>query len=286
MDNISKVLFFSIFTIYASCQTKKSEMIGTDWNLFKETPAWEYAKAVRDQEIVRFDKILAESKLDIDYEESKFGRSVLQVAVLNNLDKSVQKLLELGADPNHYSKTEGKTALHDAVGVFQHNDDTTVLSLLLKHNGDPNAFTHPQAGADPKNVISLLCGNVYSQPTKLKLLLKYNVDLNFSSDDNSNYLYSALRSKNYELVYILLQSGANYKKPILTKINGQKIYIQEYMKNQIIDLKSTDYLYKVKVIYFLEANGINYKNLKPSQETIERVKRNFPDYWEEYLNKF
>lgn len=286
MDNISKVVLFSILTIYASCQTKKSEMIGTDWNLFKETPAWEYAKAVRDQEIVRFDKILAESNLDIDYEESKYGRSVLQIAVLNNLDNSVQKLLELGADPNHYSKTEGKTALHDAVGVFQHNDDTTVLSLLLKHNGDPNAFTHPKAGADPKNVISLLCGNVYSQPTKLKLLLKYNVDLNFSSDDNSNYLYSALRSKNYELVDILLQSGANFKQPILTKINGQKIYIQEYMKNQIIDLKSTDYLYKVKVINFLEANGINYKKLKPSQETIERVKRNFPDNWEEYLNKF
>ena len=289
MSTIVKIMFFANITIYASCQFSESEMIATDWSLFKDTPAWDLALAAKDQDTVSFEKILSESKIDLDYEDPKYGQSILQVAVLNKAEKSVKKLLELGADPNHFNNDNGYTPLHDVVSYFQNNDDTIIMSLLLNNNADPNlitAQTDKNIGAYSWSVLSLLCANVYPQPNKLNLLLRSGVSLEYSEDDNANYLYSALRSKNYELVYILLKSGADFKKPILTKINGQKIYIQEYMKNQLIDLGSTDYQYKIKVIDILESNGINYKSLKPTKETIDRIKRNFPDTWEEYLDKF
>ena len=281
--------FLIIVILYGnmvSCQISKENLIGNDFRLFEDTPAWELAKAVRDQDTSKFDKILTDSKIDVDFEESKYGQSVLQVAVLNNLDKSVQKLLEIGADPNHYSKTEGNTAVHDAVGVFQHSDDTTVLSLLLRYGGDPNALTHPQGDAYPKTVISLLSQNVDEQLEKLKLLVKAGASLEYDENDNSNFLNAAVLSQNYKLVWYLLNNGVDYQKPIFANFNGINQSLEYCMKRQLIDLESEEYLYKLKIIDFLEKHGIDYRGVVPPKKTIEMAKRQYPDSWEEYLKKY
>ena len=284
MNNYLIIIWLYINTV--SCQVSKDNLIGNDFRLFEDTPAWKLAKAVRNQDTSKFARILTDSKIDVDYEEPKYGRSVLQIAVLNNLDESVQKLLELGADPNHYSRAEGKTALHDAVGVFQHNDDTTVLSLLLLYGGDPNALTHPPVGADSENVLSVLCGNVDDQLKKLKLLVKAGASLEYDENDNSNFLNAAVLSQNYKLVYYLLNVGLNYQKPIFTNFSGINLSLEYCMKRQLIDLESEEYQYKLKVIDFLEKRGVDYRGVIPPKKTIEMAKRQYPDSWEEYLKVY
>ena len=286
-----KKIFYIIFS-YAtmvSCQESKDQLLGNDFRLFKNTQVWEFAKAVENQDTGAFATIIEKFKLNIDIEENKYGQSLLHLAVLKNLDKSVKKLLELGANPNHFNKHDGYSPMHDAVGVFQHHDDTLVLSLLLQHGGDANiktALTENNKGAYSKNVISILCSNVDDQINKLKLLITSGASLEFDGEDNSNFMYSALKSKNYKLVLILLNLGSDYSKPIFTNFSGEKIFMQVYMKDYLIDLQSEEYQYKLKVIDFLEKRGVNYRDIIPPKKTIEIAKRQYPDSWEEYLKKF
>jgi hypothetical protein len=287
---MNKILGMVIFcTTIVSCQVSKEQMLGKDFRLYKDTPAWEFAKSVEKQDTADFKSIIDKSKVNVDVEEDKYGRTLLQIAVLNNLDKSVKKLLELGADPNHNNKNNGYSAMHDAVGVFQHNDDTLILSLLLKYGGDPNsktALTEANTGAYSKNVISILCGNVEDQYNKLKLLIKSGASLEYDGEDNSNFMYSALKSKNYKQIFMLLNLGVDYSKPIFTTFSGEKVFIQVYMKYYLIDLESEEYQYKLKVIDFLEKRGVNYRDVIPPKKTIEMAKRQYPDSWEEYLKKY
>lgn len=62
-----------------------------DYRIFKNTEAWELAKAARDENI---EKIKTElSKIPIDYKDSVYGHTVLMCAVLNNNMKSVKHYL-------------------------------------------------------------------------------------------------------------------------------------------------------------------------------------------------
>lgn len=246
-------LLILIVLLIASCNGQESRLLGTDFKLFKNTPIWLLAKAVSKQDTSQFEKLLVSSQVNLDFDENIYGLSLLQVAVLNNLDRSVYKLLELGADPNHTDKNEGESAMHDAVGVFQNNDDTLILSLLLKHDGNPNAktvLTVENVGVYSKNVLSVLCSNVNDQPNKLKLLIESGASLEIDTTDNANYLNSAITSQNYKLVWLLLNSGADYSKPIFTNISGDRRSIEYCMKMQLIDLESEEYKYKLKVIDF------------------------------------
>jgi hypothetical protein len=273
-----------------SCQPEKSQMRGNDWRLFKDTKAWDFAKAVRNQETSSFESLINEAILKIDFEEEIFGQSLLHLAVTNNLSISVKKLLELGADPNHSNSRSGETVMHNAVGVFQDNDDTTILKYLIENGGDPNGkilkIEDEIDNRDNKSVIYALCSNAYPQINKLKLLIKSGVSLEIKEGSMSNFLDAAIRTHNYKLVLLLLQSGVEYRKVIVTRFSGEKKFIQDCLKQDLIDLESEAYQDKLKVINFLEKQGIDYRNTKPSDWLIQRAKQQMPDTWEDYLSKF
>jgi len=280
---------FTIVCLYsASCQPVKEDMVGNDFRLFKNTLGWELAKAVKEQDTSNFEKIIKDSRINIDYEEDVFGQSLLQLAVHNNLDKSVKKLLELGADPNHSNDRHGETVMHNAVGIFQNNDDTLILSYLLEYGGNPNgktSFTNYQVGGS-RSVVSELCVNNTQQLNKLKLLVKNGANIVIDSSDSFNPLVGAVRSKNYKIVLYLLNQGADYTKPIFHAFSGEIYYIQNSMKRDLISLSSEAYQDKLKVIRFLEDHGVDYLNTPPPKRLIERAKQQYPDTWEEYLKVY
>ena len=75
-----------LFSCSNMCREKivdKSELTGRDYRLFQNTPAWELAKAVEDENTEQIDKIVSENPELINYQESKYGETLLMLTIMN-----------------------------------------------------------------------------------------------------------------------------------------------------------------------------------------------------------
>jgi hypothetical protein len=61
----------------------KSKLTGGDYRLFQNTPAWDLAKAVQDENEKKINEILAKDPKLINYQEPKYGNTLLELAIMN-----------------------------------------------------------------------------------------------------------------------------------------------------------------------------------------------------------
>lgn len=95
MKYFSYLLFFLIPCI--SCDNSYSSF---DFRSFDNTPVEKLAKAVKSGRISEIERLVKVEKLPIDYLDADYGHSILMLAVIYNLNASVEKLLQLDANPN------------------------------------------------------------------------------------------------------------------------------------------------------------------------------------------
>ena len=76
-------LLFSCSNLSREKIVDKSELTGGDYRLFQNTPAWELAKAVEDGNTNKIDKIVSENPELINYQESKYGETLLMLTIMN-----------------------------------------------------------------------------------------------------------------------------------------------------------------------------------------------------------
>jgi len=72
------ILFVLCSILCTSCTNRdtiadKSKLLGNDYRLFQQTPAWELAKAVEDENLEWIKKIVKEDSVDINFKEAKYG---------------------------------------------------------------------------------------------------------------------------------------------------------------------------------------------------------------------
>jgi ankyrin repeat protein len=86
-------------------------------------------------------KIVNEDKLNIDFQESRFGETLLSLAILNDKNLSIEQLLRLGANPNIKSTITGSSPFLDFC-YFKSSYPTgaETLKMLIKYGGDVNAI--------------------------------------------------------------------------------------------------------------------------------------------------
>ncbi len=106
--NQGKIAFIFIILIAIACLlfscsdlsrekiVDKSELTGRDYRLFQNTPAWELAKAVEDENTKKIDKIVSENPEIINYQESKYGNTLLMLTIMNQQLKPFKALLKEG----------------------------------------------------------------------------------------------------------------------------------------------------------------------------------------------
>src|SRR4051812_39557126 len=75
----------------------KSRLLGYDYRLYQDSPAWELAKAVEDQDVVKIRQEVSRNKSLLNYQEPRFGTGLLQMAVGTEKYRSVETLVQLGA---------------------------------------------------------------------------------------------------------------------------------------------------------------------------------------------
>lgn len=124
----------------------KSKLLGNDYRLFQGTPVWGLAKAVERSDIDGISTAIEHGQQP-NLGDSRFGGTLLMMAIRNNNYSSALTLLKHGADPNQGDLYRGSTAMHDAAK----NDDLKYLKLLISYKGNPNAIenepSQPENGA-------------------------------------------------------------------------------------------------------------------------------------------
>jgi len=294
----SILLFFVISCTNRDKIVDKEDIYEDDFRLFQETPVWELAKAVQDQYLIKIKKLVKEEKVDVDFQESKYGNTLLMLAVQNEKYQSCKTLLELGADPNKPNNHSGSSAMIDAASINTTiGSNSKFLKLLLEHGGNPNYIEvgERKKGINTRNTpLIVACGYVdnftKSPIDKVKVLVEAGADVNYENDLSGFALKEALMMENYDVVLYLLKNGADYTKVIIDRAeltkNGEKLYIVDVLRRDTYPLKSNKYKQKMEIVAFLKKNGVDYRASPIPDFVVENVKKRYPRNWQDYLEKY
>ncbi|KUY30392.1 ankyrin repeat domain-containing protein [Elizabethkingia ursingii] len=230
-------LLFLLILISISCdkinrdkQVNKEKLLGSDYRLFQDTPAWKLAKAVWDDDITKIDEEVKNNPHIINYQEGKYGNTLLHLSIFNDNYKSFNELLKLGADPNIADSFHCSTPLIEVAESFK--DKTKYANSLIKYKANVN-YVECNEGKDPQkmNRTPLITASGQGHLDIVKLLVDNGALINY---DESAALTSATLSHNYDIILYLLQQGADCSK-LLYKQGGGNNLKNIYMKDWIED---------------------------------------------------
>lgn len=240
----------------------KSKLLGSDYRLFQNTPAWELAKSVEDGDTAAIRLNSGKNKELIDYRDAVYGQTLLSIAVYRQNYNSVRTLLELGADPNKQDTYNGTSPLMVAAGLggggFVHPyADPRYLEILLKYGGDPNAV---QDGKDRKrgnrtSFTPLLIACESGVFDYVKILVDAGADINAANKHGFSALYAATISGNPDIVMYLLEKGADFKQPMYTNVKGEKKYILDALEVWGFEKNSGEYKKEIQIEDWLKSHG-------------------------------
>ena len=203
----------------------------------------------------------------------------------------------MGADPNIHDSYDGASALIYAAGIENDTvNQINYLNLLLNHGANPNdeEVGKRRDGNSTRNTPLLVaCSDVnqFKSPMdKVNTLVIAGANVNYKNEFNDFPLAEALIHKHYDVVLYLLNNGANYLEMIFDRsefsADGKKIYIADFLREELLSLDSKEYKQKMEVVEFLKRKGIDYRKIKIPSFVIDEAKKIYPKNWKEYLEKY
>lgn len=265
----------------------KSQLLGYDYRLFQNTPAWDLAKAVEDEDIAMIVEEVEVKGIDPNFREPKFGSTLLMLSIRNNNYESVKTLLELGADPNLGDHYRGASAMRNAALA----ESPKYLQLLLSYNGNPNAIeTAPTKEGDYSRKTALISAISYIEDRsleKVKLLVDAGADINYYKENHTSLpLSDAIKFDKMDVALYLLEKGADYNRFMYKMSDGEKIYILEALKHNMYDIGSRKHRTKMEIVDFLKKRGLDYWNEPIPERVIKEIKNKYSKDWENYIKRY
>jgi ankyrin repeat protein len=185
----------------------KSKLLGYDYRLFDDTPVEKLAKAIENNDLSLIGSLINSNKLDVNYQETKFGQTLLMLTVMNHQYETCKYLLDLGANPNIHNTYTGSSCIIYASSL-QEKDGNSInfIKLLLEHGANPNeeeVGDRNDGNSSRKTPLSEACKDIGESNLsieKVKLLVEAGAKVNYHNDYGSEPLVSALISENYDVV--------------------------------------------------------------------------------------
>ncbi|MEG2181110.1 MAG: ankyrin repeat domain-containing protein [Bacteroidales bacterium] len=264
-----------------------------DYRLFQETPAWNLAKAVWDQDTGKIGRIVRQDSSLVNYREDKYGQTLIFIAIQWDHFKSVKALVDNGADINIRDSFNGRTPLIEAGRL---NPNLECVRLLIEHGADVNAretekgmWTY-KAYNTPLSVVARYGGDPEVRLDIVKLLVSHGADINYMLGDSLSILDHALISDHYDIVLYLLKAGAEYRySETFNYANDNKytvLRILDYLRMSLFELDSKEYKEKMEVVAYLKERGLDYFSTPIPDSVLKRIKIRYPDQIEEYLRRY
>lgn len=298
---IVSILIATVITCFYFVISKaidKREHKITNINIYKDTPAWELALNVKKQKTKNIEKIVKDHPSLLNYQEPKYGATLLLWAVGMEKYKSVETLLKCGADPNIASTTEGETPLFLASGyswIDTHaKKDAKYVKLLLKYGADPNKNYIGSEKSIIEPGTSPLMNSIGCGIEKTKALVEGGADINYvNKSGTTSAIWALLIKEDPEYAYYLIvEKKAKVVDPYyrgdsyFDEDPNEKFFPVDILRDWVFDLDSQEYKMKMKIVEEFDRQGVNYRDTKIHKDRIEQIKKLYPNNWEEYIKKY
>lgn len=280
-----------LFSLLSACSSGDYRIVNV--NIYKGTPAWELAKAVKSQDVQKIAEIAAKNSDVLNYQEPIHQATLLYWAVGMEKYDSAQALLKAGADPNIIivTKFSSDTALCLAARYSfidnQAKKDAKFVQLLLKHGADPNISVE-------KSCATPLMQSIGCGIEKTKALVEAGADINFKTEAGMNAVIQAfmhggpnstLDGMKYAQ-YLIVSNKADVTKSYLTAPSGEKLYPVNFLRNWIYPLDSDRHILKMEIVEECARQGADYWSTEITKRQLDQIKNKYPDTWEEYIKRY
>ncbi len=285
-----KVFFLAaIMIILFSCNNRetmvdKSELLGDDYRLFQNTPAWELAKAIEDENEDKINELINKDRKLLDYQEPIFGSTLLMLTIKNQQYKSFEVLLKNKASTKIHDTYEGSSALIEACSSKHY--DVKFAKLLLEYGANVNDV-QVDIDNEGKTRTPLMLASKTGNLNLVELLVKKGADLNYKNKHNQSAFSESIMTSRYNVAYYLLVNGIDYKTPIFFREEqGKEMFLVDILREEFLDLDTKEYEYKMKIVDFLKSKGIDYRATPIPEYIKKKAQENYPNSWQEYLEKY
>ncbi|MCD0487365.1 ankyrin repeat domain-containing protein [Pedobacter sp. MC2016-14] len=267
--NFFKKLFLAGIIMFCSCNR---DLPGFDFNLFKGTPSYELALAVKNEAIDEIGEIAVQRKISIDAVDPKFGHTLLMLAVANDLKASVKKLLELGADPNKRSITKSSTneiltpVFICCDHIYKKNYcDTSVLRLLINHGGKVDDEIDIQyANSNYRSIETpLMVATKNDCVLVIKLLVQSGADINkYDYTEGHGPLSNSIVYGNLNVLrYLIIDKKAKIPKYCFVRQAHneslrEELTVTDFLNEQKYEDNTRDYKIRKEILDFLKQNNL------------------------------
>ncbi|HEX8039451.1 MAG TPA: ankyrin repeat domain-containing protein [Chryseosolibacter sp.] len=260
-------------------------MLGNDYDLFRNTPIADLAEAVENRDSLKIEQLSKELSKNINYQESKFGQTILMVSAQNENVLACRILLRNGAIPNTHDSYDGSSAIIQISGKYDSQSSEEILQLLLKHGASPNDIEvgDRREGNYQRNTPLLRAAGRSLQ--KVKMLVAAGANINYVNEFGESALGRALTQDKLDIVLYLIESGADLRIS-MSKNQGKDYYISDELRFKTYFLDSDEYRLKMKIVEMLESKGLPYRSLPVPDYATAQAKKMYPSSWKEYLKKY
>jgi ankyrin repeat protein len=277
-----KYFSLAVLILGTSCMGQKEKPLGRDALIFKDTPVWEVALAIKDNDTARVRELLtSKPKSIIDFKEKYFGQTLLNWAVYSDKYIPAKILLEHGANPN-IKASDSTTAVINAAD----KPTSDYLKLVLKHGGDVNTIANIDS---PQRIRTPLIAASAHNLESVKLLIDLGANANYirrsrrgniGGENVESALIAACLTGKIDIVkYLLMDVKVAFDYTFITTIDGEPLNILSYLRRMTFELNSSEHKIKMDVVKFLGKKGLDYW-----KEPIPR--QYFENYDKSFLEKY
>jgi ankyrin repeat protein len=272
----------------------KSELTYGDYRLFQNSPAWDLAKAVQDENEGEINKILSKDKKLINYQEQKYGNTLLTLTIINQQMKPFKVLLDNNAEVNIHNTYDGTSPLIQSC-MFKSYDSEFAKILIERKANVNDVEVGKRREGNSTRFTPLIAASREGKLDLVQILIKNGANINYENEFHQSALSSCVMQDRYDVTIYLLKSGVNYSRPIFYRpsddvVNNPKedkpIYLIDMLREDFFELDSQEYKYKMKVVEFLKSKGVDYSKAPIPDYIKKKAVENYPDSWQEYIQKY
>ncbi len=284
------------FFLMASCdldllQRKNRKLLSSDYRIFENTPVFEMADAMMDDDSIQMSRLFKGKEDLVDYPDPAYGNTLLMLAVYHEKEDAVDFLLNHGADPNRYDNL-AYNGVNSIIMAANNDRSPQILKKLLDYGGDPNSKKRgaERHGGNREYALFEAAAGRRNGLRNVQLLLKYGANINAMDEVwEATPLENSITALNFDVTLYLLEQGAKYKPYLAKRVergDTVEIDICSCLRSSWPELWSREYRQKRRVIKYLETKGIDYYSSPIPEWVVRMIKNKHPLTWRIYLKYY